>query len=302
MGEGHGAGPRRHARQELEQRGQAVAAADRVPGLGQVVAEAPRVQAGEERDRPVVHRADLLLHRRRENAEGLEVEARPVVGEVGGEDEERPAVVEPSEPLRERALERVVRVADEHRDEAERPERRLQERELDLHRVLALGDPGDDARLLAPQGGRRPSREGRRRSACGRASRRRGRSHGTRRGGRARRRRPARSPRASGGGRRRRRPAPSSSSPRAARRGPGGGRAGRAPAARRMRKWAPATRCARSSGYQDPARAGRRARVAGVGSGPKVAERRPGRRETAPRASTSAAGVVRPPGREPSSA
>ena len=69
--------------------------------------------------------------------------------EVGGEDEERPAVVEPGEPPGEGALEGVVGVAHEHGHEAERPERRLQEGELDLHRVLALGDPGDDARLLA---------------------------------------------------------------------------------------------------------------------------------------------------------
>ena len=193
-GEGDGAGARRDPRQQLQQGGEAVAAADRVPGLAQVVAESPRVDPREERDAPLVHRADLVPRRRRQGPEGLEVEARAVVGEVGGEDEERPAVVELREPLRERALEAVVRVADQHRDEAEAAERRLQERQLDLDRVLALGDARDHPRVSPLQGGERPvaERDVPDRRAVG-AWRRRGRSRGRSPGGTGPRRPPARS-------------------------------------------------------------------------------------------------------------
>ena len=169
-----------------------------LPGLPQVVAEAPRVPRREERHAPVIHRAHLLPHRRRQRAERLEVEARAVVGEVGGEDEEGAAVVELREPLR-RTRARGPRRCRPTRTgtRQNRPSAAWRNGSSISTACSPSATPGTTRASVPCSAASAPSHSGTSPSACGRPSRRRGRSRGRSPGARDRRRRPARSPRAS---------------------------------------------------------------------------------------------------------
>ena len=262
MGQGECPGPRGDPRQQLQQRREAVAAADGVARLGEVLAEALGVRRREQVDRAVVQGAHLRVGRGERGPNGSVVEARAVVRQVGGEDEQRPPVVELGQPRRERALERRVGVADQHGYQAEAAERRLQERQLDLDRVLRADGRWHRLRVAAARPRRRrPGTTRRRPAGCGRPARRRPRSRGTPRGATGRGRPRGRSPRAAAAGTRCRRPARSNSSRRGARRGRRASRAapraGRSPASAGAR---PPRARARPSGYQPPASAGSRVR------------------------------------------